>query len=244
MTAVIAAGILAAAAMEPGACSALPTPHARTVDEKRRTRDRDACGDSHRRGSGLDARRCDVRLDGRRRTCGPAWICGSPWSLTRVPCRPKAPLAIFESATACPADCCACIQIALSGGFSGSNRRDTRHRSAVRRSRLPAPTASWSKRLDSRLLTKSGISCLHQVPMRRPGVPVNADPVPRLARNRAAYRCAQRPPATSTNVPVLYDASSDSSHRMARATSTARPPRRIGSVGARRSTRPGSPPSA
>ena len=53
-----------------------------------------------------------------------------------------------------------------------------------------------------------------------------------------------RPPATSMNVPVEYDASSDSSHRIARATSIASPPRCIGSVGPRRSTRPGSPPSA
>ena len=44
------------------------------------------------------------------------------------------------------------------------------------------------------------------------------------------------------NVPVEYDASSDSSHRIARATSIASPPRCIGSVGPSRSTRPGSPP--
>src|SRR5439155_18673664 len=53
-----------------------------------------------------------------------------------------------------------------------------------------------------------------------------------------------RPPATSMNVPVEYDASSESSQTIARATSIASPPRFIGSVGPRRSTRPGSPPSA
>ena len=46
------------------------------------------------------------------------------------------------------------------------------------------------------------------------------------------------------NVPVEYDASSDSSQRMARATSSGSPPRFIGTVGFTRSTRPGSPPLA
>src|SRR4029077_8600016 len=53
-----------------------------------------------------------------------------------------------------------------------------------------------------------------------------------------------RPPATSTKEAVEYDASSEASHRIARATSIALPPRFIGSVGPRRATRPGSPPSA
>src|SRR5262249_33787417 len=45
-------------------------------------------------------------------------------------------------------------------------------------------------------------------------------------------------------LPVVYDASSDNSHTMARATSIARPPRPIGSCGPSRATRPGSPPLA
>ncbi len=46
------------------------------------------------------------------------------------------------------------------------------------------------------------------------------------------------------NAPVEYDASSDSSHRTARATSSALPPRSIGTLPLMRSTRSGSPPLA
>ena len=52
------------------------------------------------------------------------------------------------------------------------------------------------------------------------------------------------PPATSMNEPVVKTASSDSSHRMARATSSAVPPRFIGTNAFTRSTRFGSPPLA
>jgi hypothetical protein len=53
-----------------------------------------------------------------------------------------------------------------------------------------------------------------------------------------------RPPDTSMNVPVAYDASSDSRKRIARATSSGLPPRCIGTAPLIRSTRPGSPPLA
>ena len=51
-----------------------------------------------------------------------------------------------------------------------------------------------------------------------------------------------RPPETSRIDPVVYEASSDSSHRMARATSSGVPPRFMGTAVLTRSTRPGSPP--
>ena len=59
----------------------------------------------------------------------------------------------------------------------------------------------------------------------------------RLARH-------QRPPDTSMNVPVEYEASSEASHRIARATSSGWPPRRMGTTFLTRSTRSGSPPLA
>src|SRR5690606_18313674 len=59
-------------------------------------------------------------------------------------------------------------------------------------------------------------------------------------RRRDPYR----PPARSRNAPVVYEASSERSQRMARATSSAVPPRRIGMAGRSRSIRPGSPPLA
>ena len=52
------------------------------------------------------------------------------------------------------------------------------------------------------------------------------------------------PPVTSMNVPVLNDASSESSQRMACATSSAWPPRFSGTNALTRSTRFGSPPLA
>ena len=54
----------------------------------------------------------------------------------------------------------------------------------------------------------------------------------------------QRPPVTSMNVPVVYEDSSDSSHRIACATSSGCPPRFIGTNAFTRSTRSGSPPLA
>src|SRR5690606_26487652 len=50
-----------------------------------------------------------------------------------------------------------------------------------------------------------------------------------------------RPPLTVMVVPVEYEASSDSSQRMALATSSAVPARGMGNCAAMRSTRPGSP---
>ena len=52
------------------------------------------------------------------------------------------------------------------------------------------------------------------------------------------------PPATSMNAPVVYEASSDRSQRMAAATSRGLPPRFIGTSSLTRSTRLGSPPLA
>ena len=52
------------------------------------------------------------------------------------------------------------------------------------------------------------------------------------------------PPVTSMKLPVVNDASRERSHRMARATSSALPPRFIGTNSLTRSTRPGSPPLA
>ena len=49
------------------------------------------------------------------------------------------------------------------------------------------------------------------------------------------------PPETSMNAPVEYDASSESNHKIAFATSSASPPRRIGTLSLTRSTRPRSP---
>ena len=51
-----------------------------------------------------------------------------------------------------------------------------------------------------------------------------------------------RPPVTSMNEPVTYEAAGDSSQRMACATSSALPPRFIGTPCLTRSTRSGSPP--
>src|SRR5204862_3458539 len=63
---------------------------------------------------------------------------------------------------------------------------------------------------------------------RRPEVhlPVNRSNV--VSQGGSCGTRPYRPPATSTNDAVEYDASSDSSHKMARATSIASPPRRIG----------------
>ncbi len=52
---------------------------------------------------------------------------------------------------------------------------------------------------------------------------------------------SQRPPPRSMNVPVEYDALSDSNHRIASATSSARPPRPMGMVGSSLLTRCASP---
>ena len=52
------------------------------------------------------------------------------------------------------------------------------------------------------------------------------------------------PPVTSINAPVEYEACSESSHRIAFATSMGCPPRFIGTSSLMRSTRPGSPPLA
>ncbi len=68
------------------------------------------------------------------------------------------------------------------------------------------------------------------------------DPV--SSRHRPYGRDGYLPPVTSMKVPVEYDASSDSSQRIARATSSARPPRFIGTNAFTRSTRFGSPPVA
>ena len=60
-------------------------------------------------------------------------------------------------------------------------------------------------------------------------------------------RCRRRayfPPVTSMKAPVVNDASPDSSHRMARATSSGSPPRFIGTCSFTRLTRSDSPPLA
>ena len=53
-----------------------------------------------------------------------------------------------------------------------------------------------------------------------------------------------RPPVTSRIAPVTYEASSESSHRIATATSSGFPPRFMGTRALSRSTRSGSPPLA
>jgi len=57
-------------------------------------------------------------------------------------------------------------------------------------------------------------------------------------------RAIYLPPVTSMKAPVVNDAWSDNSQRMARATSSGSPPRFIGTKALTRSTRPGSPPLA
>lgn len=52
------------------------------------------------------------------------------------------------------------------------------------------------------------------------------------------------PPVVSRNAPVTKDASELASHKIARATSSACPPRPIGMLSFKRSTRSGSPPLA
>src|SRR5690606_33751382 len=59
-----------------------------------------------------------------------------------------------------------------------------------------------------------------------------------------SYGVTARPPVTSMVVPVVYEASSDSSQRIARATSSAVPARGIGRLEAMRAARSGSPPEA
>ena len=60
----------------------------------------------------------------------------------------------------------------------------------------------------------------------------------------AAPEAVHLPPATSSSAPVVYEASAESSHRMACATSSGRPPRPMGTCDFTRSTRSGSPPLA
>lgn len=66
----------------------------------------------------------------------------------------------------------------------------------------------------------------------------------RAIANPAKADPRQRPPETSMNVPVTYDASSDSNHMTALATSDGCPPRPIGIEACNRATRSGSPPLA
>ena len=71
----------------------------------------------------------------------------------------------------------------------------------------------------------------------------------RLRQEDGSCGCAspvrsQRPPATSMNAPVTYEASAESSHRIAAATSSGCPPRCIGTIDFTRSTPAGSPPFA
>ena len=64
------------------------------------------------------------------------------------------------------------------------------------------------------------------------------------ARRLGPYPSLSAHPVTSMNDPVVYEASAESSHRMAWATSSGLPPRCIGTSDLSRSTRPGSPPLA
>ena len=60
----------------------------------------------------------------------------------------------------------------------------------------------------------------------------------------AFHTARYRPPATSRQAPVIYDASSDNNQSIAWATSSTCPPRCIGTEAFTRSTRCGSPPLA
>ena len=72
------------------------------------------------------------------------------------------------------------------------------------------------------------------------------EPTPPITMaSRPAFRNnSYLPPVTSMNDPVVKDGSSESSQRMARATSSGVPPRFIGTDPLTRSTRFGSPPLA
>src|SRR6185369_4121149 len=96
-------------------------------------------------------------------------------------------------------------------------------------------------------LRRAGTDVFHHLGIRahgRVGIEVVVPESSHAQARRLELRNLHRPPETSRSAPVVYDASSESSHRIAFAISCGSPPRCMGTKLFTRSMRFGSPPLA